>query len=82
MELSFACIEPNAAGIDIESFSHFIAVPQGRDRENVKEFGGFTEDLHSIAHWLKNCQINTVAMEATGVYWVRHEAVARSCSTA
>jgi len=68
MESTFKCIEPNAAGIDIGSFSHFVAVPQGRDKEIVKEFSGFTEDLHSIAHWLKKCGITTVAMEATGVY--------------
>lgn len=70
MESTFTCIEPNAAGIDVGSFSHFVAVPQERDKENIKEFAGFTEDLHAIAHWLKNCQIKTVAMEATGVYWI------------
>jgi transposase len=70
MESTCTCIEPNAAGIDVGSFSHFVAVPQGRDKENVKEFGGFTEDLHSIVYWLKNCRIKTVAMEATGVYWI------------
>jgi transposase len=70
MESTFACIELNAAGIDIGSFSHFVAVPQGRDTEVVREFEGFTEDLHLMAEWLKKCGIKKVAMEATGVYWI------------
>ena len=70
MESTFKCIESNAAGIDVGSFSHFVAVPQGRDKETVREFGGFTADLQSMAQWLKNCKIKTVAMEATGVYWI------------
>lgn len=60
----------NAAGIDIGGKSHFVAVPQGRDSENVREFGCFTEDLHTLIAWLKKCQIDTVAMESTGVYWI------------
>jgi len=70
MESTFKCIESDAAGIDVGSFSHFVAVPQGRDKETVREFGGFTADLRSMAHWLKSCKIKTVAMEATGVYWI------------
>jgi transposase len=70
MESTLECIEPNAAGIDIGSFSHFVAVPQERDSEVVREFGGFTEDLHLMSEWLKKCGIKTVAMEATGVYWI------------
>jgi transposase len=70
MESSFKCIESNAAGIDIGSFSHFVAVPQGRDTEVVREFAGFTEDLHLMAQWLKKCGIKTVAIEATRVYWL------------
>ncbi len=30
----------------------------------------FTEDLHAAADWLKACNIETVAMESTGVYWI------------
>lgn len=70
MESTFKCIESNAAGIDVGGFSHFVAVPQGRDQESVREFGGFTADLRSMAQWLKYCKIKTVAMEATGVYWI------------
>lgn len=70
MTTSLQCIEPNAAGIDVGSFSHFVAVPSGKDQESVKEFSAFTADLHALAEWLKKCGIKTVAMESTGVYWI------------
>ena len=61
---------PNAAGIDIGSASHFVAVPPERDDDPVREFPSFTVDLHAIADWLKACRVDTVAMESTGVYWI------------
>ena len=60
----------NAAGIDIGSASHFVAVPEGRDTETVREFKSFTADLHELANWLEHCGIKTVAMESTGIYWI------------
>lgn len=60
-------INSNAAGIDIGSRSHFVAIGQGKD--DVKEFGVYNEDLFSIAKWLKDNSIKTVAMESTGTYW-------------
>src|ERR1700733_7423620 len=67
--VSLPVINPNAAGIDIGSRLMAVAVPAGRDKACVKEFGSFTCDLHDIAKWLKQCKIETVAMECTGVYW-------------
>ena len=61
---------PNAAGIDIGSASHFVAVPPDRDDEPVREFASFTVDLNAIADWLEACGVDTVAMESTGVYWI------------
>ena len=61
---------PNAAGIDIGSASHFVAVPADRDDEPVREFKSFTDDLNSLADWLLTCEVDTVAMESTGVYWI------------
>ncbi len=61
---------PNAAGIDIGSASHFVAVPADRDDEPVREFASFTADLHRLADWLRDCGVDTVAMESTGVYWI------------
>src|ERR1700722_19152801 len=59
-----------AAGIDIGSKSHCVAIPEGIDDVSVREFASFTPDLHQLVHWLKKCGITTVAMESTGVYWI------------
>ena len=59
-----------AAGLDIGSRSHFVAVPGELDEEPVREFAGFTSDLHQLADWLVKIGIQTVAMESTGVYWI------------
>lgn len=61
---------PNAAGIDIGSVAHFVAVPPDRDDEPMREFASFTADLHRLADWLDACGVDTVAMESTGVYWI------------
>ena len=58
---------PNAAGIDIGSRSHFTAVGQGSDQ--VKEFGVYAEDHLALIEWLTENEITTVAMESTGNYW-------------
>lgn len=67
----FTLTRPNAAGIDIASNMHYVAVPADRDEQCVRKFGSFTQDLHDMAHWLKLCKIDTVAMESTGVYWIQ-----------
>jgi hypothetical protein len=59
----------NAAGIDVGNAEHHVAVPAGRDEEPVRKFGSFTADLHRMAAWMKACGIETVVMQATGVYW-------------
>lgn len=63
-------INKMAAGIDIGSKSHFVAIPEGCDDICVREFKSFTADLHELANWLEKCGIETVAMESTGVYWI------------
>jgi transposase len=67
--LSMPVVNPDAAGIDVAATMHTVAVRPGADKVSVKEFGAFTEDLYQIATWLKECQVTTVAMESTGVYW-------------
>lgn len=64
-------INPDAAGIDIGGSFHFVAVPADRSASPVRRFGSFTRDLHDLAKWLKECQIKTVAMESTGIYWLQ-----------
>ena len=61
---------PNAAGIDIGGSSHFVAVPSDRDDDPVREFKAFTADLRAMADWLRSCDVDVVAMESTGVYWI------------
>lgn len=63
-------MHPNAAGIDIGSASHYVAVAPDQSAEPVKEFGCFTEDLEAMADWLIACGVDVVAMESTGVYWI------------
>jgi transposase len=63
-------INQMAAGIDIGSKSHFVCVPEGCDAVSVREFQSFTADLYELVSWLKQCRIETVAMESTGVYWI------------
>lgn len=36
----------------------------------VRAFGTFTQDLHDLADWFKACGVTSIAMEATGVYWI------------
>ena len=72
---------PHAAGIDIHSSVHWVAVPPGdappapADHSSqlpahVRSFGTCTADLADLADWLGQCHIRTVAMESTGVYWI------------
>lgn len=63
-------LQPDAAGIDCGATSHYVAVPEDRDPQPVREFRTFTTDLQHLADWLVKCGIKTVAMESTGVYWI------------
>lgn len=60
-------INTSAAGIDIGSRSHYVAV--GQSLQDVKEFGVYAEDLIALCEWLLPYGITTVAMESTGDYW-------------
>jgi transposase len=60
----------NAAGIDVGASTHWVAVPADRDENPVRSFRVFTSDLMALCNWLKQCQIETIAMESTGVYWI------------
>ncbi len=59
-----------AAGLDIGAEEIWACVPAERDAHPVRAFGTFTPDLHALADWLVQCQVTTVAMESTGVYWI------------
>ena len=66
-KIAMEIVNHNAAGIDVGSRSHFVAVGQSLD--DVKEFGVYAEDLIKISKWLLSYGITTVAMESTGDYW-------------
>src|SRR5258708_23824306 len=63
-------LEANAAGIDIGAREIFVAVPPDRVEHPVRAFATFTEDLEKMAQWLVSCQVTTVTMESTGLYWI------------
>jgi transposase len=63
-------VHPHAAGMDIGSPFHVVAVPPDRSPEPVRTFESFTADLHRMVDWLVELGITTVAMESTGVYWI------------
>src|SRR5438445_3119349 len=63
-------INPQAAGIDIGAREHFACVPAKATPKNVRGFGTCTADLNALADWFQQCGVTSVAMEATGVYWI------------
>lgn len=65
----FPELNPNVAGIDISSREHFVAVHPSHENP-IRSFGAFTVNLKEIILWLQECNVNSVAMEATGIYWV------------
>jgi len=64
--INFEEIHSNGAGIDIGSREIFVST----DGEEVVKFKTFTGDYHSCCKYLKEKGIVSVAMEATGVYWI------------
>lgn len=67
MKTGMVIANPNAAGIDVGSKSHFIAV--GQKTEDVKEFGVDTQGHQQAISFLKLHNVTTIALEATGTYW-------------
>ena len=67
MKLGMDVVNFNAAGIDVGSRSHYVAI--GQELEDVREFGVYAEDLTALCQWLLESDVTTVAMESTGDYW-------------
>jgi transposase len=65
--LKMKVVNPNAAGIDIGSRSHYVSI--GQTEDDVREFGVYAVDLKDLVEWLLENGIQTVAMESTGSYW-------------
>jgi transposase len=60
----------NAAGIDVGSRKHYVAMPPDRDPQPIRSFETFTCHLQQLADCLQACGVDTVATESTGVYWI------------
>jgi len=76
-----AVTQRHAAGVDVHAALHFVSVapadvpagfrnPDPKLPDGVRKFGTTTSDLEAIAAWLQECGVTTVAMEATGVFWI------------
>jgi transposase len=70
LKLQLEVIHARAAGIDIGGSEHYVAVDPRLDAKPVRRFGCFTKDLLEMADWLGEKGVETVAMQATGVYWI------------
>lgn len=66
-ELSLQVINTRAAGIDVGSRFHMVAIDQ--EKSNVKQFGVYTIDHERLINYLKENEITSIAMESTGSYW-------------
>lgn len=65
--MNIEIVNPNAAGIDIGSRSHYVAIGQGLD--DIKEFGITHSEHLKLISFLQSANVTTVAMESTGSYW-------------
>lgn len=61
---------PYAAGIDVGDTMHDVAISDGYNGHEVREYLTFTEDTTNLVAWLVSEGITTVAIESTGVYWL------------
>jgi len=67
---SLPMVQPHAAGLDIGAREIWACVPPAQTTDSVRRFGTFTPDLQSLVDWLVSHQVDTIAMESTGVYWI------------
>ena len=65
--VSVQVVNPHAAGIDVGSRSHYVAI--GQKSSDVREFGVYTHELDELCQYLVANHITTVALESTGTYW-------------
>lgn len=63
---SLPVLDPTAAAIDIGSEQLHVSVAGGPP----KVFGTMTAQLREMRDWLKAQGVRSVAMEATGIYWL------------
>jgi transposase len=59
-------LDEHAAFVDVGSEQMHVSIAGGTPRV----FGALTRDLHALRDWLLEQGVRSVAMEATGVYWL------------
>lgn len=67
---SLSQVNLHAAGVDIGAIEMVACVAGDENTQIVKAFGNYTVDLQTLAQWMKDHNVRTVAMESTGVYWI------------
>lgn len=65
--VSMSVINAHAAGIDVGSREHYVAI--GQQPQDVSKFGVYSKDNAALVLFLQQQGIATVAMESTGTYW-------------
>src|ERR1041384_6924442 len=66
-------IHRRAAGIDVGSAENYVAIPDvglAAQESPVRVCGVFSPEQDDLVEWLRSHKITTVAMEATGIYWL------------
>ncbi len=66
MSTSLGVLDPLAAFVDVGSEQMHVSIAGGAP----EVFGTFTAELHRLRDWLRERKVHSVAMEATGVYWL------------
>jgi transposase len=59
-------LDPNAAAIDVGSEKLHVSIAG----DTPRVFGTFTVELEALRDWFKAQGVRSVALEATGVYWL------------
>jgi transposase len=67
---SLSQLNPKCAGIDIGAAELFVCIAKNSSEQEVRSFSTFTADIKLMIDWLKKNQVESVAMESTGVYWI------------
>lgn len=67
--MTLPVVNLHAAGIDVGSRFHVVAVGQNKDQD-VQQFGVTTPDLHDLCAHLQSRGICQVVLESTGYYWI------------
>jgi len=66
MSMSLSVLDPLATFVDVGSEQMHVSIAGGPP----EVFGTFTTELHRLRDWLSERKVKSVAMEATGVYWL------------